>query len=31
MKDNAFGGDKRLPMNYLLAWYEQRFIDDNVH
>ncbi|MHC4680657.1 MAG: CDP-alcohol phosphatidyltransferase family protein [Planctomycetota bacterium] len=31
MKNHAFGGDKKLPMNSLLARSERRFIDNNVH
>jgi phosphatidylglycerophosphate synthase len=31
MANTAFGGDKKLPMNSLLAAYERKFIDSNVH
>ena len=31
MINEAFGGDKKLPMNSLLARYERRLIDSNVH
>jgi len=30
MDNRVFGGDKKLPMNSLLARYEKRFIDGNV-
>jgi len=30
MEKRGFGGDKKLPMNSLLARYEKRFIDGNV-
>jgi len=30
MKNRVFGGDKKLPMNSLLARYEKRFIDGSV-
>ncbi len=30
MANEAFGGDKKLPMNSLLARYERRLIDSNV-
>jgi phosphatidylglycerophosphate synthase len=31
MADKAFGGDKKLPMKSLLARYERRLIDSNIH
>jgi phosphatidylglycerophosphate synthase len=31
MANEAFSGDKKLPMKSLLAEYERRFIDNNVH
>jgi len=31
MENHTFGGDKKLPMNSLLARYERRFIDGNVN
>lgn len=31
MINESFGGDKKLPMNSLLARYERRLIDSNVH
>ena len=30
MENRIFGGDKKLPMNSLLARYEKKFIDGNV-
>jgi len=30
MENRGFGGDKKLPMNSLLARYEKKFIDGNV-
>ena len=30
MVNESFGGDKKLPMNSLLARYERRLIDSNV-
>lgn len=31
MREQEFGGDKKLPMRTLLAGWERRFIDGNVH
>jgi len=31
MANEAFGGDRKLPMNSLLAKHERRLIDSNVH
>jgi phosphatidylglycerophosphate synthase len=31
MREREFGGDKKMPMRTLLAGWERRFIDGNVH